>query len=92
MDFYFYISLVLYVSLLAPLNHVTATAPDTLKLVHMVIVLFLICFLHFCRCTFTDFIVDSCIVMEIEHQPKHIQMTLTKMLVAGLFHGGNLQM
>ena len=42
MDFYFYISLVLYVSLLAPLNHVTATAPDTLKLVHMVIVLFLL--------------------------------------------------
>jgi len=35
MDFYFYFSLVLYVSLLAPLNHVTARAPDTLKLVHM---------------------------------------------------------
>ena len=48
MDFYFYISLVLYVSLLAPLNHVTAKVPDTLKLVHMVIVLFLPFCLDFC--------------------------------------------
>jgi len=36
MDFYFFFSFVLCVSLLEPLSHVSAKAPDTLKLVHMV--------------------------------------------------------
>lgn len=35
MDFYFYFSLVLCVGLLEPVDHVTAQAPETLKLVHL---------------------------------------------------------
>lgn len=40
MDFYFFFSFVLCVSLLEPLSHVSAKAPDTLKLVHMVIIFY----------------------------------------------------